>query len=417
MKFLFFPMQAHGHVNPMLPLIQELVSRGDEVVVYVTREFEAAIHNTGASLRLLDDGLAIPPSVSVPQGVGGGQAMKQMLPVLLGIMNRSLREAPRVVEQARAEQADCVVYDPMAVWGRAVAAKLQLPSAIFQTSFALSHSPTLKRELSKDMKGPPPPRALLAMLRMLWTSEVLHWRHGLPRMSLKAAFTSVEDLNLIPVTRKYQPDAEGFDERFLFVGPSVLPRNDRGDFPLEQLDGKPVLLISLGTTPMNQRPDFYKACFEAFRDTRWQVVMACGKGVDPAMLGPAPSNVLVRQRVPQLEVLERARVFLTHGGMNSTMEGLWHGVPLAVFPQFGDQPLNASRVTGLGLGVTLTAQDALDPKTLRETIERLDTDPGYRSRLAEFQKELREAGGHRRAADALQQFATTRRGGPRQKAA
>jgi UDP:flavonoid glycosyltransferase YjiC (YdhE family) len=102
--------------------------------------------------------------------------------------------------------------------------------------------------------------------------------------------------------------------------------------------------------------------------------------------------------------------------MNSTMEGLWHGVPLAVFPQFGDQPLNASRVTELGLGATLSARDALDPKALRETIERLDTDPGYRTRLAEFQKELREAGGHRRAADELQTFAA-RRGGSRQKAA
>ncbi|WP_375771379.1 hypothetical protein NR798_10900 [Archangium gephyra] len=417
MKFLFFPMQAHGHVNPMLPLIQELVSRGDEVLVYGTREFEAAIRNTGASLRLLDDGLGLPPSVSGLTGVGGAQAMKQMLPVLLGIMRQSLLAAPGVVERARAEQADCVVYDPMAVWGRAAAAKLGLPAAIFQTSFALSHSPTLQRALSQSMKGAPPPRALLGLLRLLWTSEVHHWRHGLPRMNPRAAFTSVEDLNLIPVPRTYQPDAEAFDERFVFAGPSVLPRNDRGDFPLERLEGKPVLLISLGTTPINQQPGFYKACFEAFRDTRWQVVMACGKGVEPSTLGPVPANFLVRQRVPQLEVLERARVFLTHGGMNSTMEGLWHGVPLAVFPQFGDQPLNASRVRELGLGAALSAQEALDPKVLRETIERLDTEPGYRSRLAEFQKELRETGGHRRAADALQQYAGARRGSARQKAA
>jgi MGT family glycosyltransferase len=305
----------------------------------------------------------------------------------------------------------------MSAWGRAAAVKLGLPAAIFQTSFALPFSPTLQRELRKEMKGVPPPRALLSILGLLWTSEVLHWRHGLPRVSLGSAFTTIADLNLIPVPRTYQPDAEAFDERFVFVGPSVLPRNDLGDFPLEQLEDKPVLLISLGTTPMNQQPAFYKACFEAFRDSRWQVVMACGKGLDPATLGPAPSNVLVRQRVPQLEVLARARVFLTHGGMNSTMEGLWHGVPLAVFPQFGDQPLNASRVSELGLGATLSARDALDPKVLRETIERLDTDPGYRSRLSEFQKELRDAGGHRRAADALQQFAAARRGSSRQKAA
>ncbi|QRN94810.1 hypothetical protein JRI60_37710 [Archangium violaceum] len=407
MKFLFYPAPAHGHVNPMLPLFQELVSRGDEVVVHVTREFEAAVRNTGASLRLLDDGLTIPSSLS---GGGTGPALERLMPLLLGLMRQGLREVPRLAEQARSEQAHCIVYDPMAMWGRAIAGMLHLPSAIFQTSFGLSHSPTIQREMKKNMKGLPPPRALLALLELMWTSEVLHWRHGVPRMGMRSAFASVEDLNLIPIPRTYQPDAGLFDERFLFVGPSVLPRNDRGDFPLEQLDGKPVLLISLGTTPMNQRPDFYKACFEAFRDTRWQVVMACGKGVDLAALGPVPSNFLVRQRVPQLDVLQRARVFITHGGMNSTMEGLWHGVPLAVFPQFGDQPLNASRVSELGLGVALSAREALDPKALRETIERLDTDPGYRSRLSGFQKELQEAGGHRRAADALQRYAAARQG-------
>jgi MGT family glycosyltransferase len=413
MKFLFYPAPAHGHVNPMLPLFQELVSRGDEVVVHVTREFEAVVRNTGASIRLLGDHLTIPATV---EGGATGKTMQQLMPLLVGLMNRGLRESPQMAEQARAERADCIVYDPMAMWGRAVSGMLDLPKAIFQTSFGLSHSPTMERELKKTMKGLPPPRAVLAMLELMWTSEVLHWRHGIPRVGMRHAFQSVEDLNFIPVPRSYQPDAHLFDERFVFVGPSVLPRNDLGDFPLEQLDGKPVLLISLGTTPMNQRPDFYKACFEAFRDTRWQVVMACGKGVEPASLGPVPSNILVRQRVPQLDVLQRARVFITHGGMNSTMEGLWHGVPLAVFPQFGDQPINASRVSELGLGVSLTARDALDPKVLRETIERLDTEPGYRARLAGFQSELRDAGGHRRAADALQQYVSARQG-QRRKAA
>ncbi|MFL5354982.1 macrolide family glycosyltransferase [Archangium sp.] len=413
MKFLFYPAPAHGHVNPMLPLFQELVSRGDEVVVHVTREFEEVVRHTGASLRLLDDRLTLPASMA---GGANGPVLGKVMPRLLGLMRQGMLQTPRMAEQARAERADCIVYDPMAMWGRAIAGMLELPKAIFHTSFALSHSPTLKREMRKTMKSLPPPRALLSILELMWTSEVLHWRQGVPRVGLGTAFQSVEDLNLIPVPRTYQPDAGNFDERFLFIGPSVLPRNDRGDFPLEQLDGKPVLLISLGTTPMNQRPDFYKACFEAFRDTRWQVVMACGKGTDPATLGPIPSNILVRQRVPQLDVLARARVFVTHGGMNSTMEGLWHGVPLAVFPQFGDQPLNASRVSELGLGHTLSPRDALDPKALRDIVERLDTDPGYRQRLAGFQKELRDAGGHRRAADALQQYASARQGARRKAA-
>ena len=68
------------------------------------------------------------------------------------------------------------------------------------------------------------------------------------------------------------------------------------------------------------------------------------------------------------------------------------------------------------MGISLTATEALEPKVLRETVERLDTDPSYRARVSEFQKELRDAGGHHRAADALQQFVTARQG-PRRNAA
>jgi MGT family glycosyltransferase len=410
MKFLFFPLQAHGHVNPILPLVRELVSRGEEVAVYATRQFEAAIRNTGASVRLLDDALNIPATLTLPDGTRGAPTIMQLLPQMIGALRRGAQESAKVVEQVRSEQADCLVYDPMAFWGWAAASKLRVPAAVFQTSFAMSHSPTLNREAREIIKGAPSLGLVVSMIKMLWTAEVLRWRHGFPRLTLQAAFAAVEDLNLVPVSRTYQPDAELFDERFLFVGPSVVQRNDRGDFPLEQLDGKPVLYVSLGTTPMNQRPGFYRACFEAFRDSRWQVVIACGEGVEPATLGPVPPNILVRQRVPQLEVLERARAFITHGGMNSTMEALWHGVPMAVYPQLGDQLLNAWRVRELGLGVSLSEQEAMDPKALRETIERLDADPGYRARVAALQREIRESPGNRRAADVLQQYAAARRG-------
>jgi len=413
MKILFFPAPAHGHVNPMLPLARELVSRGDEVLFYVTPEFEAVVRATGASVRFLDKALSIREDLSGPGGSPPG--FQQILPELFGLMSLGLREAPRMAEQARAEKADGVVYDPMALWGRAIAHLLGLPAAIFQTSFAMS-SPWIQREMKKTFNGRPPLAALRPLLQMQWNSLMLELRHGVPRLGMKGMFALAEGLNIIPVPRSYQPDAELFDARHLFVGPSVAPRGDHGDFPLEQLDGKPVLFISLGTSPMNQQPDFYKACFEAFRDTRWQVVMACGKHLEPARLGPTPSNFIVRKRVPQVEILFKARVFLTHGGMNSTMEGLWHGVPLAVFPQFGDQPINAARVTAMGLGATLTRQDALTPQVLRETVERLDTDPGYRTRMAGFQKELQEAGGQRRAADALQAYVAARQGTSRRAA-
>ncbi len=52
-----------------------------------------------------------------------------------------------------------------------------------------------------------------------------------------------------------------------------------------------------------------------------------------AELGDTPTNFIVRNYEPQLEVLQHAKLFITHGGMNSTSEGLYYGVPLIVLPQ------------------------------------------------------------------------------------
>ncbi|MFD0473253.1 nucleotide disphospho-sugar-binding domain-containing protein [Nonomuraea thailandensis] len=83
------------------------------------------------------------------------------------------------------------------------------------------------------------------------------------------------------------------------------------------------------------------------------VVLATG-GTDPAALDPLPDNVIARRFVPQTEVLERAALFVTHGGMNSVNEAMYAGVPMLVIPQGADQPLVARRVVQLGAGLAIS---------------------------------------------------------------
>ncbi|WP_434382134.1 macrolide family glycosyltransferase [Melittangium boletus] len=406
MKVLFFPLLSPGHVNPMLPLARELVSRGHDVVFFVNEAFEQVARATGATTHRLGNGLALPSPIQVAHG--GLPRVKDLMAPLFEQMRQALHELPRMVDAARALGAEAVVYDPIAQWGASVARALGVPAVQFEMAFARG-APSLTREMKADMGGPPPLAALGALVRFKWESWKLQRERAVPAMNVPGGFEAFADLNLLSIPRGHQPDAERFDERFVFVGPSVAPRGDRGDFPLEWLEGHPVLLISLGTSSMNQQPGFFAACVEAFRDSPWRVVMACGAGVDPGALA-APSNFLVRRYVPQLEVLPRARVFITHGGTNSVLESLWFGVPMAVHPTVGggwiDQPLNARLVTRHGLGLTLTSTE---PRALREAVERLDTEPGYRERIAAYQPTLREGGGAPRAAEALLAFLASRR--------
>jgi UDP:flavonoid glycosyltransferase YjiC (YdhE family) len=52
-EYLFVPFPAHGHVNPVLPVIAELVRRGEDVRVFVTRDFAGVVRKAGATAAVL----------------------------------------------------------------------------------------------------------------------------------------------------------------------------------------------------------------------------------------------------------------------------------------------------------------------------------------------------------------------------
>jgi len=208
-----------------------------------------------------------------------------------------------------------------------------------------------------------------------------------------------QPLNIIFTSREFQLHGELFGGEFKFVGPSILAgRDDSCGFPFDQLRAGPLVYISLGTT-FHHAPEFYRACFEAFSNTAWQIVLSTG-GSPAAPLGTPPRNLIVREYVPQLKILERASVFITHGGMNSANEGLYSEVPLIVVPQRGDQYLVAARIAELGAGLSLWPHE-VTPENLRTMTEKVISNPDFRAQARLQGQALRNAGGHRRAADEI----------------
>ena len=172
--------------------------------------------------------------------------------------------------------------------------------------------------------------------------------------------------------------------------------------PLEHLEGGPVAYVSLGTV-YNERPDFFRTVLRAFGGTGWRVVVATGEWVEAGDLGPVPDNVILRPWVPQLEMLAKADVFVSHGGMNSTMEALAHAVPLVVVPQQSEQRVTADRVVELRLGRRLDPDD-VTPESLLEAVGTLASEPGLAERVAAMRKAALAGGGHDRAAAEILRF-------------
>jgi MGT family glycosyltransferase len=209
-----------------------------------------------------------------------------------------------------------------------------------------------------------------------------------------------QPLNLVYTSRAFQPGAEEFDESYQFVGPSIGARPTDPSFSAEQLQ-EPVLYASLGTV-FNAAPQLLRTFITALAPLGGTVIVATGQ-TDPAALEPLPPNVLARRFVPQPEVLARAALFVTHGGMNSVNEALYAAVPMLVVPQGADQPMVAQHVAELGAGLSIRTQDVTEA-SVRDLAQHLLDDPRFRAAATTLQAAQEEAGGYRRAADELERY-------------
>ena len=107
---------------------------------------------------------------------------------------------------------------------------------------------------------------------------------------------------------------------------------------------------------------------QAFADGDYAVTMAVGNAIDVTSLGETPDNFVVRQFVPQLEVLNHADVFFTHGGMGGVHEALSYGVPMVLYPQMVEQSIVARQIASLGAGVQLTSVGGASGLTSNELL-------------------------------------------------
>ena len=385
-RYVFLPVPAYGHVNPTLAIVEELVRRGQEVIYYVPELFRETVQATGASVRCYDSKLNIVTGVA---------------PSLFAEESRHV--LPQILDYLRTDAPDIIIYDHFLTWTRIAVSVLQIPAIVVRPFLAMNEHFNIFQSIAQMRNDDPLlPNMPEILARSRASLAELCAQYNVPPFDLLDSFLHAEPLTIVFVPKAFQPAAETFDERFLFVGPSVLPRPT--DFPLERLDsGRPLLYISLGTVT-NDRPDFFKQCFEAFGESDYQVVLSRGRYVNPDALGPVPDNFLVSVYVPQLEILPRARVFVTHCGMNSVMESLFYGVPMVAIPQVGDHFTTAQRVAELELGLVLD-NNTMNVTELREAVERVANEPAFREHAQQMQQSARDAGGYQRAADAILQFA------------
>ena len=392
-RVLFINAGSEGHINPTIGVVQELIARGEEVVYFTIEDFRDRIEKTGAAVRTIDGDRFIRAFIS-----GGRSYLSERIN---GLLRTADIVIPSILEQIEGEHFDYIIHDSMFGCGYLLGKILKLPTINSCTSFAQTKE-SFDQMLEQLSKSIPAEVQVNIQEEFQRQTERVKATYDVEIYSPYEVFCNPAPLTIVYTTREFQPFSEEFDQTYKFIGPSLISRFTEESFDLKAIKEKSLIYISLGTV-FNQTMDFYKLCFEAFGNTDHTIVMSIGEKTQLTDLGEIPKNFIVKNYVPQTEILKYAKLFITHGGMNSTHEGLYFGVPLIVIPQSADQPIIAKQVATLGAGITLQRQ-SLTAKKLSAAAEQVLNDSSVHKAAANMKESLQRSGGFHQAVDEIFKF-------------
>jgi hypothetical protein len=144
----------------------------------------------------------------------------------------------------------------------------------------------------------------------------------------------------------------------------------------------------------------FKVLVEACKNfsDKYAIIVSTGDEKTYQKYANTPLNsdqILMVPHTPQVEILKRAHLFITHAGMNSVSEAVNYGVPVICLPLSGDQPFVAWRVADeLNLGIRLQPDDTLTVGRVSDAIRTILKDPGYRTRAQKYSAISKKFSGH-----------------------
>ena len=352
MKIVFFNIPAHGHTNPTLGVVKELIKNNHEVYYYSYEMMREKIENTGAHFIPCDKY----DSQTKLTNEDKEKIVKDLVFSTNLIIDMTLSLDDAILEEMKEVKPDVIVADSMAFWGKLIAQKLNIPFISSTTTFAFNKYSA--RVMSKEKMGL---FKLLKSIPKINKSLNRLREKGYDVKSVLDIIGNDNNTSTIVYTSKYfQPYSETFSDNYVFVGPILREVTES----IEKTSN-PTVYISLGTVNNNNK-DFYKNCFNALKDENLNVIMSVGNDINFESLGKIPNNFTVKKHVDQISVLQITDVFITHCGMNSVSEALYNGIPLVLFPQTAEQKGVANRVVELNAGIFLENIDR--PEEIKKAV-------------------------------------------------
>jgi zeaxanthin glucosyltransferase len=415
MKIGFVSMPLAGHLNPMTALARKLQSRGHEVVFIGVPDAEPIIR--AANLNFVPFCEKEYPLGSVANGYARLATLHG-----LDVIEHSAREMhpgrckaalEHLPEKLAETGVEALVIDTVHFFVELVPMRLGMPyvhvwnvlhldrSGSSPASFFSWPYETTPEALARNVEGLKRIGGFLAPV--LAVAKSYAKKHGLD-VDWNDPAATVSKLAVITQTpREFDFPISNWPSQFHYAGPFHDGEGrEQVPFPWEKLTGAPLIYASMGTL-VNGLDIVFRTILEAARRSpETQLVLSVGNNVSLNDLGTIPSNAIVVSKAPQIELLKRAALCITHAGLNTALEALAQGVPMIAIPIGFDQPGIAARIAYHRVGELVEVEN-LTVEHLSELIRKVRKNPSYGLRARYMQKMIARTRGLDVAADAIEQ--------------
>ena len=421
-KIVLFSFPGPGHINPVSCIVRELIDKHNvQVICYGLDMIKTYIEKSGAEYRKYGKSeWTEPPNPKIGD----------VLNVLLDMTNENLLRLVKMIEN---ETPDLIIYDEMAIYAKFALRFLRKkhrksktftipPAIMFRAALPIQigvHPNKVESELmGKSLAN------TFSLVQPNLKLLLLNLRYGLGVNNLiEFTWMTAEKMNIVGIFPELQPRSHLFSKVNKFVG--ICLKEEVRSFktddaklqsfidefepinPLKtgiHISAKQHLIyVSLGTV-FNKQEKAFVAIIEGLKSLeeqhKYKMIVACGKEILAKLETRIekkqlliPENMVLASFAPQIEILKRASLFITHCGMNSTSEAIHYGVPIVCLPVSADQPRVAYRVADeLGLGVRLNLKK-LTQASVKDAVKEIMTDSGYQERMLRFSKISRSYNG------------------------
>lgn len=399
-----------GHLNPMAALGRELQQRGHRITILQYPDVEPLVRSEGLNFWPMGQS-AYPPgelakSFAQLGKLSGLEALRYSVNFCQHLAATICQDAPGAIEAAGIE---ALLVDQLEPAGETVAEFLGMPfvtvccaQAIhrqadvppFFTSWIYQNTwwARLRNQAAYYLldRNSQPIQQVLNEYRLRWKLPVYH--------NLYASRSRLAQISQQPAAFDFP--AANLPQQFHYIGPFRNSSPRSVPFPLERLTGQPLIYASLGTI-QNTKQEIFYCIAAACEKLDVQLVISHGGGMNAEAVQALPGSPLVVEYAPQLELLAKASLTITHGGLNTVLDSLKQGVPLVAIPITYEQPGTGARIRWTDTGKVIPLTRLTIPR-LRAAIQRVLMEDSYLNNALRLKQAIRQAGGVKRGADIIE---------------